>query len=236
MGYALPTATDWVTASWQTHKDRSPPSSEPGTDYGIAYGQPACAVEAGQVTYIKTTNSQAMGRVVEYRLDDGRTTRCLHLSAVWVNVGQRVTRGQQLGVSGASGNGSDWWYGPHLHQTLWPGEAWAAPTIDFDLYVDQEDPMPTADEIAKAVWNYKVQPQDENGNYIPGSYPARGFLSNTSANAQAAKRYAQQPITPEQVQQIADQIAAQLVVPPAEVDYEAIAQAVNDEAAARLVE
>lgn len=48
----------------------------------------------------------------------------------------------------------------------------------------------TSDEIqavAKAVWNYMVQPQDADGNYIAGSVPARGFLANAAANAQAAK-------------------------------------------------
>jgi murein DD-endopeptidase len=51
-----------------------------------------------------------------------------------------VRRGDLIGLSGASGFGSDWGYGAHVHQTLWPGEAWAAPTIDFELYVGDEPP------------------------------------------------------------------------------------------------
>lgn len=145
-GYHLPTTTDWVTASWQDHKDRTPPSSEPGTDYGAAYGSDLYAVEAGTVTYVKTTNSGAMGRVIEYALDDGRHTRSLHLSEVWVSIGERVARGQRIGRTGASGYDSDWGYGAHLHQTLWPGPAWAAPTIDFELYVGGPPPTPPDDE------------------------------------------------------------------------------------------
>ena len=80
--------------------------------------------------------------------------------------------------------------------------------------------MPLTDDDIKRIWNYQIQPQDENGNYVPGSSPARGFLSNATANAQAAKRYAIEArdaarnvtitLTPEQVDAIAAQIAAAL--------------------------
>jgi murein DD-endopeptidase MepM/ murein hydrolase activator NlpD len=146
VGYALPTPTDWITCGWSCHRDRNPPSSEPGTDYGSGYGSAVYAADNGTITYVKTSNSQATGRVVEYRLDDGRTSRTLHMSQTWVYVGQRVSRGQQIGLSGASGYGDDWYYGPHAHQTLWPGAAWAAPTIDFAPYVGSNTPPPKPPE------------------------------------------------------------------------------------------
>jgi murein DD-endopeptidase MepM/ murein hydrolase activator NlpD len=65
-----------------------------------------------------------MGRVVEYALDDGRHTRTLHMSQVWVGVGQRVSRGQVLGLSGASGYGDDWYYGPARASDAVAGAAW----------------------------------------------------------------------------------------------------------------
>jgi len=146
-GYALPTSTSYVSCSWQCHRDRRPPSTEAGTDYGCHYGSILRAVEAGVITDVKRSNSGAMGRFVEYRLLDGRTTRSLHMAEVRVNVGQRVTRGQALGLSGASGFGDDWYYGPHDHQTLWAQEAWSAPTIDFALYVgDVSIPTPPPDD------------------------------------------------------------------------------------------
>ena len=141
-GYQRPSDTAWITASWASHKNRNPPSSEPGTDYGSAHGSPLYAVEDGVVTYVKHTTSDATGRVCEYRLDDGRTTRSLHLSEVWVSAGQRVHRGQQIGRTGASGFGSEWGYGAHVHQTLWAGEAWAGPTIDFEAHVGQPTDLP----------------------------------------------------------------------------------------------
>lgn len=151
-----------ISCSWACHLDRDPPSSEAGTDYACAYGTPVRAVAAGTVTYVKHSTSGAMGRVAEYRLDDGRDTRSIHLSEVWVDVGQRVERGQQIALSGASGFDSDWGYAAHLHHTLWPGPAWAAPTIDFERYVgeEEEDDMPLTDDeihrIAAEVWGYSM--------------------------------------------------------------------------------
>jgi murein DD-endopeptidase MepM/ murein hydrolase activator NlpD len=180
MGYALPTTTDWVTASWQDHKNRNPPSSEPGTDYGSAYDSPLYAVADGTVRYVKTSNSEATGRVIEYQLDDGRTTRSLHLAEVWVQVGQRVSKGQQIGRTGASGFGSNWGYGAHLHQTLWPGGAWQAPTIDFALYVGEDPPPPPppppAPRIGEDMGTLYYQTADDlpNGPILTFAYAGSG--------------------------------------------------------------
>jgi murein DD-endopeptidase MepM/ murein hydrolase activator NlpD len=142
MGYALPSTTDWVTASWQAHKDRNPPSSEPGTDYGSNYGAPLYAVEDGVVTLVSHSNGGGTGRFIQILLDDGRETRSLHLSEVWVGAGERIARGEQIGRTGGSGFGNDHGYGSHVHQTLWPGRAWAAPTIDFAAHVGDPEPPP----------------------------------------------------------------------------------------------
>ena len=49
-----------------------------------------------------------------------------------VGQGQRVSRGQGIAVSGASGYGDNWYYGPHVHVSLWerPGMPFNQ-TIDF---------------------------------------------------------------------------------------------------------
>ena len=139
MGYTRPVDAP-ITDDFQDHVDRD--SSEPGVDYACAYGTPVRAVYSGTVTSIKHDNSSGMGRYVQYLLDDGKETRSIHLSEVWAWVGQRVTEGQHLGLSGASGYGNDYYYGPHLHQTLWPGRAWQSDTIDFELYVGEDEDMP----------------------------------------------------------------------------------------------
>lgn len=60
-----------------------------------------------------------------------------------MSVGQRVSRGQKIGETGASGYGSDYYYGPHIHQTLWKGAAWSTPEIDFENHTGEP---PTEDE------------------------------------------------------------------------------------------
>lgn len=141
MGYLAPDAP--ISDSWQGHKNRNPPSAEPGTDYALAYGSPVPAADPGVVVDLKTSNSGGTGRYLTINLDDGRRIRYLHLSEIWLSVGTRVGRGTHIGKSGASGNGNDWYYGPHVHVSLWarPGLA-IADTIDFALYVGDPPPPP----------------------------------------------------------------------------------------------
>jgi murein DD-endopeptidase len=141
MGYTRPNDAP-VSASWQSHKDRNPPSSEPGTDYASAYGVAVLCAGNGTVTDRKTSNGSATGRYLTVSLDDGRTVRYLHLSSCSVGIGERVSAGQAVAIGGASGYGSDWYYGPHVHTTLWPGGIWNDPTIDFDIYIGTA-PTPT---------------------------------------------------------------------------------------------
>lgn len=155
MGYLRPCNAP-ISSSWQDHKNRNPPSSEPGTDYACAYGTPILAAEAGLISDAKTTNGAATGRYVTISLDSGSTVRYLHLSSLIVSRGQRVSRGQQIAWSGASANGSDWGVGAHVHTTLWPGAIWAAPTVDFERYTEEDDmPLTEADvnAIVAAVFN-----------------------------------------------------------------------------------
>jgi murein DD-endopeptidase MepM/ murein hydrolase activator NlpD len=51
------------------------------------------------------------GNQVVIKMNDGTYTQYGHLSSVGVSVGQQVTPGQQIGLSGATGNVT----GAHLH-------------------------------------------------------------------------------------------------------------------------
>ena len=152
-GY-LPPADIWVSCDWTCHRSRNPPSSEPGTDYATAYGTAIAAAGDGYIVDMKTSNGSATGRYLAIALDDGRTVRYLHLAEVWAGWGQRVHRGQHIAAAGASGYGSDWYYGAHVHVTLWPGPAWAAPTLDFEDYVgpiSEPEPEPEPEPIPEEV-------------------------------------------------------------------------------------
>lgn len=142
--YTAPAAYP-VSASWQVHKDRNPPSSEPGTDYGTPYGTPVVAAAAGVVVDVNWSPSGGTGRYLTVALDDGNTVRYLHLSEPWLGVGTPVSAGDVIGLSGASGYGQDWYYGPHVHTTLWQGPAWVAPTVDFETFIGTT--QPTGNEI-----------------------------------------------------------------------------------------
>ncbi|CAM5651250.1 Murein DD-endopeptidase MepM/ murein hydrolase activator NlpD OS=Streptomyces violarus OX=67380 GN=FHS41_001978 PE=4 SV=1 [Streptomyces violarus] len=51
------------------------------------------------------------GNQVVIKMNDGTYTQYGHLSSIGVSVGQQVTPGQQIGLSGATGNVT----GAHLH-------------------------------------------------------------------------------------------------------------------------
>ena len=56
----------------------------------------------------------------------------LHLSRIDVQVGQIVQQGQVIGLSGASGKGSERGYGPHLHFSFRSGGApFSGNNLDF---------------------------------------------------------------------------------------------------------
>lgn len=141
-GYQLPSTTTSVSDSWNGHRNRPTPSTEPGTDYPCAYGSTIFAPEDGKVVDLKTSTSGGTGRYVTIDFNDGYRGRALHLSAILVSVGQTVKRGQAIARSGASGWGKEWGYGAHVHQTLWSFHGYSFgknATIDFANYVGADN-------------------------------------------------------------------------------------------------
>jgi hypothetical protein len=142
----------WISDTWQGHKNRKPPSAEPGTDYATAYGTDLAMAEAGRISVVDNSPGGGEGRRMSVDLDDGRRVSYIHLDSIQGWVGLRVVRGQ-TGVcrSGASGNGSSWYYGPHVHVSLWerPGMSYSQ-TIDFEAHVgpppEPEPPPPPPPE------------------------------------------------------------------------------------------
>ncbi|MFF2746180.1 peptidoglycan DD-metalloendopeptidase family protein [Kitasatospora sp. NPDC058048] len=80
-----------------------------GQDFVASTGTPLRAVANGVV--VKAGNGGAYGNEVEIKLADGHYAEYAHLSSIGVRIGQTVTVGQQIGLSGATGNVT----GPHLH-------------------------------------------------------------------------------------------------------------------------
>lgn len=127
-----------VSDSFQDHINRG--SVNPGTDYTAAFGSKVVSVANGTVTDIDNTTAGSGGRMIHIDHDDGTGADYLHLSdsTSFVTLGQHVTQGMQIALSGASGFGSEHGYGAHLHisyRTV-TGHAYTYyHSIDFDAYV-----------------------------------------------------------------------------------------------------
>lgn len=84
-----------------------------GTDMAANMGAPIYAAEAGTViaaTYDGGYNGSC-GNWVVIAHGNGLVTKYMHCSAVFVDIGQRVERGQHIAAVGSTGRST----GPHLH-------------------------------------------------------------------------------------------------------------------------
>ncbi len=79
-----------------------------------ANGDSVYAAAGGTVTVADTNPGGAEGRWVEIK-HGSWYTRYMHLQSLDVSLNETVYAGDQIGVSGGSGFGSDTYYDPHLH-------------------------------------------------------------------------------------------------------------------------
>ncbi|MGB5560185.1 MAG: M23 family metallopeptidase, partial [Paracoccaceae bacterium] len=80
-----------------------------GTDFAGSYGTPIYATADGVVVHADWQSGY--GRLVRIKHEFGIETRYAHQSQIIVKVGQRVSRGEQIGAMGNSGHST----GTHLH-------------------------------------------------------------------------------------------------------------------------
>ena len=87
-----------------------------GMDFRAATGTPVRAGNSGVVVVARPLYYEGNCVVIDHGL--GLFTLSMHLSRIDVQVGQRVTTGDRLGLSGATGRAT----GPHLHWSVrWQG-------------------------------------------------------------------------------------------------------------------
>jgi murein DD-endopeptidase MepM/ murein hydrolase activator NlpD len=84
-----------------------------GIDLAAAEGTPYYAADSGTVIYATNDGSYngGAGNWIVIAHGDGLVTKYMHSSAVFVSVGDTVTRGQLIGAVGNTGDS----YGAHLH-------------------------------------------------------------------------------------------------------------------------
>ncbi len=108
-GFSSPVSGAGVGTAYRTAGSMWSSGYHTGVDFVVPTGTSLKAVGAG--TVVSAGWGGAYGNQVVVRLADGYYAQYAHLSSLSVSSGQSVTAGQQLGLSGATGNVT----GPHLH-------------------------------------------------------------------------------------------------------------------------
>ncbi|MEV4788553.1 M23 family metallopeptidase [Streptomyces tuirus] len=107
--FVAPISGSYVSTSYKASSGLWSSGSHTGIDFHAASGTSVHAVGSG--TVVEAGWGGSYGNQVVIKMNDGTYTQYGHLSSIGVSVGQQVTPGQQIALSGATGNVT----GPHLH-------------------------------------------------------------------------------------------------------------------------
>jgi murein DD-endopeptidase MepM/ murein hydrolase activator NlpD len=107
--FVSPISGSYVSTGYGSGGSLWSSGSHTGIDFHAASGTPVHAVGLG--TVVEAGWGGAYGNQVVIRMNDGTYTQYGHLSSIGVSVGQKVAPGQQIALSGATGNVT----GAHLH-------------------------------------------------------------------------------------------------------------------------
>ncbi|QIJ65805.1 M23 family metallopeptidase [Streptomyces sp. JB150] len=108
-GHTAPVAGAGIGTAYKVAGSMWSSGYHTGVDFVVPTGTSLKAVGAG--TVVSAGWAGAYGNQVVIKLADGYYAQYAHLSALSVSAGQSVTAGQQVGLSGSTGNST----GPHLH-------------------------------------------------------------------------------------------------------------------------
>ncbi len=95
----------------------------------LCYGYPVVAANSGTVIAVRNLGSKSYGRYIILDHGGGCRTLYAHLSKTTVKEGDTVTRGQEIGKAGSTGNST----GPHLHFELWLDNARVNPMAHLKI-------------------------------------------------------------------------------------------------------
>ncbi|WP_327408464.1 LysM peptidoglycan-binding domain-containing M23 family metallopeptidase [Streptomyces sp. NBC_01281] len=108
-GYTLPVDGATIGTNYKVAGSMWSSGYHTGTDFVVPTGTTIKSIAAG--TVVSAGWGGAYGNQVVILHADGRYSQYAHMSSLSVSAGQTVTEGQQIGLSGATGNVT----GPHLH-------------------------------------------------------------------------------------------------------------------------
>ncbi|MEU9763128.1 LysM peptidoglycan-binding domain-containing M23 family metallopeptidase [Streptomyces sp. NPDC047985] len=118
-GYVPPVPGNHTTAYRASGSNWSS-GSHSGIDFPVFTGTSVKAITSG--TVVTAGWGGAYGNQVVIKHADGRYSQYGHLSSISVSAGQSVSPGQQIGLSGSTGNST----GPHLHFEVRTGPAYGS--------------------------------------------------------------------------------------------------------------
>ncbi|SLN01895.1 Membrane proteins related to metalloendopeptidases [Brachybacterium faecium] len=130
--YGMPVAPGYQITSWFGNRDNplNPGNivTHKGMDFADKSGSPIFAAESGEViASLPTASSGGFGEYIVIKHADDNCTGYGHLTTRMVNIGKKVTKGQQIGTMGSTGQST----GPHLHFS-----------VGADLWGPYQDPAP----------------------------------------------------------------------------------------------
>ncbi|WP_405889056.1 peptidoglycan DD-metalloendopeptidase family protein [Streptomyces sp. NBC_01136] len=108
-GYTLPVEGATIGTGYKVAGSMWSSGYHTGVDFVVPTGTTVKAIAAG--TVVSAGWGGAYGNQVVIQHADGQYSQYAHMSSLSVSAGQTVTEGQQIGLSGATGNVT----GPHLH-------------------------------------------------------------------------------------------------------------------------
>ncbi|MEU4165643.1 LysM peptidoglycan-binding domain-containing M23 family metallopeptidase [Streptomyces sp. NPDC026665] len=108
-GYTLPVDSSTVGTGYKVAGSMWSSGYHTGVDFVVPTGTTLKSIAAG--TVVSAGWGGAYGNQVVIQHADGKYSQYAHMSSLSVSAGQTVTEGQQIGLSGATGNVT----GPHLH-------------------------------------------------------------------------------------------------------------------------
>ncbi|PAZ14753.1 peptidase [Streptomyces sp. SA15] len=107
--FVSPISGSYISTGYKTGGAVWSSGSHTGVDFHASSGTSVHAVGSG--TVVEAGWAGSYGNQIVIKMNDGTYTQYGHLSSIGVSVGQTVTPGQQIGLSGATGNVT----GAHLH-------------------------------------------------------------------------------------------------------------------------
>lgn len=118
-----------------------------GIDFALPIGTPVVVADHGVVKSFGLDAAKGNYVIVDHQ--NGAVTEYYHLNEHKVNIGEALTRGQEIGISGNTGMST----GPHLHFQLSVNNERVDPMPFFGEYAYKEAPVVIAPQFVSEIMN-----------------------------------------------------------------------------------